>query len=397
MEGERLNGLRQLNPGTPNSSPEGKSRDLSAMTIAITGANGFVGARATELLASLDSPPQLRPLSRRQARDQNHTVVDLADPASVATGLKGCDAVIHCAFDFLDMAANIRIAAVLAGECAAIGARLVHVSTAAVHEPFSDGDLDETRPPGPGGSDYKQVKLAIEDSLLRMVREQDLDLVIIQPTIVYGPLGRAWTDSPIRELLTGTVVLPDEGRGLCNAVFVDDVCQAVIAALTAPLASGERFLINGAAPVTWRDFYTAYQDILGVDALRLLPAEDRPIEDHEVPAPPDAAPEHRAAPPMRPATLSRGKQLKNLITRTIGSRAATRLHMSVSFLRSRVMGGTVHAPDDGKLARCHVRIEKARRLLAYEPRYDLEAGMRMTAPYIERTYGRLARVKTKGR
>jgi nucleoside-diphosphate-sugar epimerase len=89
--------------------------------------------------------------------------------------------------------------------------------------------------------------------------------------------------------------------------------------------------------------------------------------------------------------------LKNLITRTIGSRAATRLHMSVSFLRSRVMGGTVHAPDDGKLARCHVRIEKARRLLAYEPRYDLEAGMRMTAPYIERTYGRLARVKTKGR
>jgi nucleoside-diphosphate-sugar epimerase len=297
----------------------------------------------------------------------------------------------------LDMAAILRIAAVLAGVCAAIGARLVHVSTAAVHEPFSDGDLDETRPPGPGGSDYKQVKLAIEDSLLRMVREQDLDLVIIQPTIVYGPLGRAWTDSPIRELLTGTVVLLDEGRGLCNAVFVDDVCQAVIAALTAPLASGERFLINGAAPVTWRDFYTAYQDILGVDALRLLPAEDRPIEDHEVPAPPDAAPEHRAEPPMRPATLSRGKQLKNLITRTIGSQAATRLHMSVSFLRSRVMGGTVHAPDDGKLARCHVRIEKARRLLAYEPRYDLEAGMRMTAPYIERTYGRLARVKTKGR
>jgi nucleoside-diphosphate-sugar epimerase len=404
MEGERLNGLRQLNPGAPNSGAEGSSRDLSAMTIAITGANGFVGARVTELLASLDSPPQLRPLSRRHVRDQNHTVVDLADPASVANELKGCDAIIHCAFDFLDMAANLRIAAVLAGECAAIGARLVHVSTAAVHEPFSDGDLDETRPPGQGGSDYKQVKLAIEDSLLRMVREQDLDLVIIQPTIVYGPLGRAWTDSPIRELLTGTVVLPDEGRGLCNAVFVDDVCQAVISALTAPLASGERFLINGAAPVTWRDFYTAYQDILGVDALRLLPADDRssansPIEAQrgEVAAPSGAGPEYRAESPVLPSTLSRGKQLKNLITRTIGSRAATRLHMSVSFLRSRIMGGTVHKPDDGKLARCHVRIEKARRLLGYEPMYDIEAGMRMTAPYIERTYSRLARLKTKGR
>jgi hypothetical protein len=94
MEGERLNEHRLLNPGAPNSSPEGTSRDLSAMTMAVTGANGFVGARVTELLGSLDSPPQLRPLSRRHARGQNHTVVDLADPASVATGLKGCDAVM---------------------------------------------------------------------------------------------------------------------------------------------------------------------------------------------------------------------------------------------------------------------------------------------------------------
>jgi nucleoside-diphosphate-sugar epimerase len=377
------------------------------MTIAVTGANGFVGARVTEMLASLDSPPRLRPLSRRHARDQNHTVVDLADPHSVSSGLKGCDAVIHCAFDFLDMAANLRIAAVLASECATIGARLVHVSTVAVHEPMPDGELDETRQPGRDGSDYKQVKLAIEDNLLRLVHERELDLVILQPTIVYGPLGRAWTDSPIRELLTGTVVLPDEGRGLCNAVFVDDVCQAIIAALTAPLASGERFLISGPAPVSWREFYAAYQDILGVDAVRLLSADDRSsanslVEDKrcDMVVKSGAEMDHCDDPPVVSPTLSRGKQLKNLITRTIGSRAATRLHMWVSFLRSRVLGRTVHEPTGGKLAmfnsRCHVGIEKARRLLTYEPQYDLEAGMRMTAPYIVRTYGRLARLRTKG-
>jgi nucleoside-diphosphate-sugar epimerase len=406
MEGERLNMLRQSNPRAPDPGAENTRLSLDAMTIAVTGANGFIGARVIELLATLDSPPKLRPLSRRHAKDQRHAVVDLADPNSVSKGLAGCDAVIHCAFDFLDMAANPRIAAILASECAAIGARLVHVSTAAVYEPFSDGELDESRQPGDGGSDYKHVKLAIEDNLLQLARERELDLVIIQPTVVYGPFGRAWTDSPIRELLTGTVVLPDEGRGLCNAVFVDDVCQAVISALTAPLASGERFLISGPAAVMWKDFYTAYQDILGVDAVRLQPAGDRlfadgPVQDQrcDVAVPSiDKAADRDGSATVSPA-LAPGKRLKNLVTKTIGSQAATRLNMWVSFLLSRVRGGTVHNPTGAKFAmfraRCNVRIDKARRLLAYEPRYDLEAGMRMTSPYIVDTYGRLARLKSK--
>jgi len=46
-------------------------------------------------------------------------------------------------------------------------------------------------------------------------------------------------------------------------------------------------------------------------------------------------------------------------------------------------------------ARCNVRIDKAKRLLAYEPRYDLAAGMRMTSPYIVETYGRLARLRPR--
>lgn len=398
--------IRQSNPRARPAGSEATRLPLDAMTIAVTGANGFIGARVSELLATLDSPPKLRPLSRRHARGQQHTVVDLADPHSVSMGLRGCDAVIHCAFDFLDMAANLRIAAVLASECAAIGARLVHVSTAAVHEPFSDGELDESRRPADGGSEYKQIKLAIEDNLLRLVHEQGLDLVILQPTIVYGPFGRAWTDSPIRELLTGTVVLPDEGRGLCNAVFVDDVCQAVISALTAPLASGGRFLISGRAAVTWKEFYTAYQDILGVDALRLLPADDRsfangPVEDErcDVAAPSGDKTVDRDASATGSPTLSRSKQLKNLVTKTIGSRAATQLNMWVSFLLSRAMGGTVHELTGAKFAmfstRCNVRIDKAKRLLAYEPRYDLAAGMRMTSPYIVDTYGRLARLRQK--
>jgi nucleoside-diphosphate-sugar epimerase len=361
---------------------------LSGMTIAITGANGFIGARVVELLTALEAPPRLRLLSRRPLKGREHIVVDISDPIRVRAALNGCDALVHCAFDFTDMAANIRIASVLADACVAGGTRLVHVSTAAVHEPFPDGDLDETRMPGSGGSEYKHVKLEIENNLVARVRNDNLDLVILQPTVVYGPAGRAWTDSPVRELLTGTVVLPDEGHGLCNAVYIDDVCQAVIAALTASLPSGERILVSGPAPVTWRAFYSAYQNMLRLDALRFQPADSHAATRHSV------AENDGDAIVSREPGRSAAKRLKAVVSRVLGGQTVTRLNVSVSFLKSLVLGGTVHTAVGSKRAlfrsRCHIRIDKAQRLLGFEPRFDLTDGMRETAPYILRSYGRLA-------
>lgn len=358
------------------------ARSLGKMTIAITGANGFIGARLIEMLAAAGTPPALRTISRRRSADPRHKTVDLGQPKAVRAALESCDAVVHCAFDFLDMSANLPISSVIARECAVLGARLVHVSTAAVHEPFPDGALDETSETGSGGSAYKHAKLAIENALLGHVRDTGLDLVILRPTVVYGPFGRAWTDSPVRELLTGTVVLPDEG--LCNAVYVDDVCQAIIAALTAPLPSGERILVSGPAPVAWKDFYAAYQNILGVDALRTRPANAWPA----------GAVEEGDGTTLDARAFPSRKRLKSLVARMLGARGGTRLNMAVSYARSLVMGRGAHVPAGAKLAlfqaRCDIRIDKARRLLGYEPRFDLQLGMRMTAPYVLRVYGRMA-------
>lgn len=357
------------------------------MTIGITGANGFVGARVSEMLAA--SGTQLKLIARRASDTQNHLVVDLRDPVAVRAIVMGCDAVVHCAFDFQDLEANLPIASVLADQCALLGVRLVHVSTAAVHEPFPVGELDESHAAAGGGSDYKKIKTAIEHCLIGAVRRASarLDLVILQPTVVYGPYGRAWTDSPVRELLTGKVVLPNNGDGLCNAVYIDDVCQAVIAALAVPIPSGERFLVSGPAPVLWRDFYAAYRDMLGIDGLELRPAaQNTPC--HEEPG------ENEASHPNPRLT-----QLKSMIVRTLGTRRVTRLGILSGSVRSLILGDTVHIPTGAKLAllaaQCHIRTDKARRLLGYEPRFSLERGMAMTAPYVQSAYGRMARLKRK--
>ena len=204
----------------------------------MTGAGGFIGRRLAEMLEQ--SGAEVRRLTRR--------TTPLDDAPRLAGALSGCTAVVHCAFDAYDEAANLRMAETLGHVCATSGTRLVHLSTAAVYEPLPDGVLTEAAPTNAPGTAYKAAKLAIERCLLDLVRTRRLDLVVLQPTIVYGPAGGAWTDSPVRELLTGEVWLPDAGRGLCNAVHVDDVCRAAMAACTAGLASGDRLLISGPAP-----------------------------------------------------------------------------------------------------------------------------------------------------
>ena len=349
------------------------------LRVAITGGGGFIGQRLAEMLAQEPGIAEVRALVRRPSGQPNAVVVRLDRAEELRRALEGCHAVVHCAFDFYNMPANLGLAQALADACLAVGARLVQVSTAAVYEPLPPGDLDECAAAEPAGLDYKDTKIAIERALLQCAREDGLDLVILQPTIVYGPAGGAWTDSPVRELLTRQVALPDEGRGLCNAVFVDDVCRAATAALTAEAAAGERFLISGAHPVAWKEFLGAYEAMLGVRSLRLLTRAELPLPD-------------RTAAPAASGGGSMLRAIKRAVAGRLGAGARSRLSLALNRVRTLVRGEGVLMPTGLKLAlyaaTCTVRIDKARRLLGYEPHYDLARGMAATQPYVQRTYGK---------
>jgi nucleoside-diphosphate-sugar epimerase len=352
----------------------------SLQTVAVTGASGFIGARLAELLANDHAISDVRILTRRRSGQKNARTVPLEDEAAVRTALQGCKAVVHCAFDFHNLPRNLDIARILARVCAQSGARLVQLSSWVVYGPVPDGDLSEDGAIRAGGDAYKDVKIAIEEMLLRSARDDGLDVVILQPTIVYGPFGSAWTDSPVRELLTGRVILPDMGEGFCNAVYVDDVCQAAISALRPSAPGGKRFLISGPQPVAWRHFIGAYESILGLHSLQLVP----PVTGGE------AGPTE--GPPPSPAS-SRAKAMqssKRLVARYLSVQSRTRLNMALKRLMRRLHGEVLHQPTGGKLAlyraRCRVRTDRAMRELGYNPQFDLARGMAATAPYLRRTY-----------
>lgn len=358
----------------------------SPYCVAITGAAGFIGGRLAELLRNEPWIWQVRGYARQPDSGNRTIPLRLTDEAAVRKALVGCQAVVNCAFDFQNMESNIAITRILAQACAAAKIRLVHISTAAIYEPLPDGDLSEGQWAS-SADPYRRSKAVIEEQLLQYADDIGLDLVILQPTIVYGPAGRAWTDSPVRELLTSGIALPQEGKGWCNAVYVDDVCRAAISALTAQIPSGERFLINGPRPVEWREFLGAYDRMIGGRSLTLLPprrvAPDLPEEKST------AAFNSEDDRPNSGLKRAAGA-VKSCLTSRLNAKNRSRLNMALRQLRAALLFGAVPAPTRAQLAlyssRCRIRTDKAHRLLNYSPQFDLERGMAATAPYVQETY-----------
>jgi len=355
----------------------GKTHPLPSC-VAVTGAGGFIGGRIAELLTYQRGVDEVRKFSRRSEPKRHIQYIQLDNGSDVQRALIGCGAVVHCAFNMYDMESNIRIANVLGRACAAAGIRLVHISTAAVYEPLPDGYLNE-QSPVQRTNPYSATKAAIEELLLGFSGSLGLDVIILQPTVVYGPSGRAWTDSPVRELLFGSVVLPNEGKGFCNAVFVDDVAQAAINAIKTDIPAGERLLISGAAPVEWGEFFQRYAKMIGRCDL-VLHAKSAAVGNNG-----DAKP--RLV--IRDRVIDRIKAL--LIGRLSGN-IRGRLNMGFRRLRSAMGKNTAELPTGTTFAlyssRCHIQIDKARSLLGYSPEFDLYRGMAITEGYVRRKYSK---------
>ena len=63
------------------------------------------------------------------------------------------------------------------------------------------------------------------------------------------------------------------GEGFCNALFVDDLVEALILAAIRPEAEGERFIVSGPEVITWSRFYETIAAAIGAPGPEYRPAE----------------------------------------------------------------------------------------------------------------------------
>jgi nucleoside-diphosphate-sugar epimerase len=332
-----------LNPPTP----------AAALRCAVTGAGGFIGSRlltrwleagqprAVALVRSTEAATRLSALGHEVA------TADLLRPATLPPALAACNAVVHLAHGDRGPEATRNLLQAM-GQAGV--RRLVHISTMSVHGPAPgpDAQTEETARIGRYGNDYCDSKAEQEELVWAAQQRGDVEAVILRPTVVYGP-GSAFVSLVMDEARSGQVNWVDEGTGLCNAVYVDDVCSAIDAALAHPL-HGEAFFINGDAPITWRRFIEAFAD---------------------------ASPAPRFVNIDAAAATEYWAQRQRMPPRSLAQKVFDKL---------RRLGGENPQPAPfpplGRIQRETIRIgfsnAKARRLLGWEPAVSFEDGVRLT-------------------
>lgn len=379
----------------PAAAPHTDGPRTDGPTVVVTGAAGFIGGRLVERLC-LEHGAKVRCIVRdiaqavRLARFPVEIVrADLLDREAIGKAVAGADWVFHCAYDVRSRRQNIDGMNALIDASLANGVEsFVHLSTFSVYEPLPDGPLSEETRDGDRAWSYVQNKLDLERMVLDAARERGLPGVVLQPSIVYGPFCKPWTNAPAEMLLSGTVVLPQES-GLCNAVYIDDLVDAMIAATRSPQAIGERFVISGPDAPPWAAVFGRFQEALGVDSLRFQPAEAIRKEMKSLRR--DIA-----------MVLQDPKKIIQIIVRWRPARRLLQggfdslpprlrhLVMVHYFLKKKASRNQLWLPDAQKLAlyqaRAVIDLGKARRLLGYAPRFTFEDGMALTAAYLRWAY-----------
>lgn len=227
------------------------------MRYAITGATGFVGgALASQLRkAGHDVVALVRDRSRAarlEALGVEFVEGDLDDTAALDRLCAGADGLFHVAGWYKlgqrDPSPGTKVNvegtrnALAAAQRAGVR-RVVYTSTLAVNSDTEEQVVDESyRFTGEHVSVYDRTKAEAHDIALDFV-DQGLDVVIVQPGLVYGPGDTAQTGELIAQVARGKRPLAPRGGGVCWA-HVDDVADGHVRAMERG-RTGESYFLAG--------------------------------------------------------------------------------------------------------------------------------------------------------
>lgn len=231
------------------------------MKTLITGASGFIGSAVLRQLIKAGHKVRalLRPNSdRRNLRGLPVKIVtgDLTQPDSLASALKGCQALFHVAADYrlwtrnpkamfetnVTGTRNLMMAAARAGV-----KRIVYTSSVATLGFTKNGSPANENTPvsysdmiGP----YKRSKFLAEKEVRKLATDQKLPVVIVNPSAPVGPrdIKPTPTGRMIVEAASGRMpVYVDTGL---NVAHVDDVAKGHLLAFKRGKI-GRRYILGG--------------------------------------------------------------------------------------------------------------------------------------------------------
>lgn len=347
----------------------------AAKRIFVTGASGLVGSHVVEEAVARGHVVRalVRATSDTTALDRwgvEKVVGDLRDEAALREGVRGAEWVINCAamvgdWGKLDEFRRLNVdalrllldAATLAGV-----ERFVHVSSLGVYEGRDHFGTDETTPPAIHSLDaYTRSKTEaevlallyagkhpvtyggtpvvlpyVEEQIARSPVRMDqrrLPVVIVRPGFIYGERDRTVLPKLVDALRRGRFFYFGSGDQVLNCIYVKNLVQAIFLTASIPAAVGEAFNVTDGRRVTKQEFVGRVAELAG------LP---RP---------------HRNLP------LGLARFLARAVEGVAKARGAKKPPL-INKARFKFLGLNLD-----------YSIEKARRVLGYEPAYSTEEGL----------------------
>ncbi len=321
------------------------------MKVLVTGASGFTGSVLAEKL--LAQGHEVRAFVRNKAKMQSPNAdkmeiieSDITDIEGMRRAVDGVEKVYHIAALFRQAGipdqtyrdVNITATENLLKLSHEAGAqRFVHCSTVGVHGHIENPPADENYRFSPGDI-YQHTKLSGEKKALEYHKKTGFPVSVVRPGPIYG-IG----DMRLLKLfkLASKKVTPILGDGTVffNMVYVDDLVDMFILAAEKEAAIGEVFLGAGPENMQLNDIIDLISKILGKPSKKL----------------------HLPASPFQ-------------LAGTICEKICIPLGIEPPIYRRRV---------DFFVKSRSFSIEKGRRLLGYEPQFNYERGLAVTADWYQ--------------
>lgn len=314
--------------------------------VLVTGGTGFTGQRLCRRLRAegCDVVTFVRPTSQTEPLVRMGVackVVELTDRDQVVREVRGFSHVFHVAAAYRTEHADVgefsRVNVDATGHLLDAARRsgverFIHCSTVGVQGEIEDPPASEDDPIAPG--DHYQESKARGERLALDHFGQGLAGTVVRPVGIYGPGDRRFLKL-FRGIDRGRFVMIGSGDPLYHLTFVDDLVEGFLLAATRDEAVGEVFTIGGPTYTTVRELVDLLADVLG-----------RPRPRFHIPF----APVYAAS------------VVCERLGKSIGVSPPLYPRRLDFFSKDRAFS-----------------IQKARRLLGYEPRVPLEEGLRRTA------------------
>ncbi len=146
-------------------------------------------------------------------------------------------------------------------------------SASAYQKPLSDYKITESTPLANPYWEYSRNKIACEEYLMKMYRENGFPVTIIRPSHTYdersvplGVHGNKGSWQVVKRMLEGKpVIIHGDGTSLWTMTHNTDFAKAFIGLMGNIHAIGEAYQITTDETLTWNQIYKCIADALGVE------------------------------------------------------------------------------------------------------------------------------------